>query len=546
MPRFDAYFDDLKSCSLIDFLEHKLPTNKIKAYSLYKGTLRSIIRDVNIEEDRRVIARAWAFVLTSVSDLCREGTFLFDLRVHGRYASVLVWISYYFRQTSVFWNYGLRAEQSKSEAVKQYWKKRELEDEIYIEETLHVLDATIDTRKQGHLLRKIITEKLEKRSASQVEEETNFEQSQIKRTRTDRQVTPEDQIYPSFLLSENHMANTALYTQNNDIWEKLARQENQIEPQKALNKEQLSELDDDYNLIDHEIFLKVNNCCANDHEELRNLSFDNASIRIVLLDILFQYRSKDFEMGKTIMNSNFLNDIIDLTDASMKQCVRSSLNEGQRSFLNLILEKQTWDQTNEFKDFCSQFTEDNCDRVQVPTLNVPGCVGLELAVTKNRKIDGILKVLNVKKENHRVIGIAEFSKGIKSPNTKDVDDKVKLGRNAMRILNKLLDTVSSEKARVYTIQCVNGEIRIRYMVRPLPSIYLYDEFACIKLPNSFDHMEQFATEMAILMNFQKDILKTVKSVKKSTGDKSVYKSEVKPTPERAKKNNSKKNENSAS
>ncbi|CAG8683613.1 8967_t:CDS:2, partial [Acaulospora morrowiae] len=155
-------------------------------------------------------------------------------------------------------------------------------------------------------------------------------------------------------------------------------------------------------------------------------------------------------------------------------------------------------------------------------------------------------VLNVKKENHRVIGIVEFSKGIKSPDTKDVDDKVKLGRNAMRILNKLLDTVPSEKARVYTVHCANGEIRIRFMVRPLPSIYLYDEFACIKLPNSFDDMEQFATDMAILMNFQKDVLKTVKSVKKSTGDKGVYKSEIKPTPERAKKNNSKKNENSAS
>ncbi|CAG8450924.1 6747_t:CDS:1, partial [Diversispora eburnea] len=34
----------------------------------------------------------------------------------------------------------------------------------------------------------------------------------------------------------------------------------------------------------------------------------------------------------------------------------------------------------------------------------------------------------------------------------------------------------------------------------------------------------------------KDVLKTIKSVKKSTGDKNVYKSEVKPTPEGMKKN----------
>src|SRR5688572_23808646 len=58
MSKFDAYFDDLTSCSLIDFLEHKLPTDKKKAYSLYKGTLSSIAKDVNTKEERRVIARA--------------------------------------------------------------------------------------------------------------------------------------------------------------------------------------------------------------------------------------------------------------------------------------------------------------------------------------------------------------------------------------------------------------------------------------------------------------------------------------------------------
>ncbi|RHZ58796.1 hypothetical protein Glove_368g47 [Diversispora epigaea] len=96
--------------------------------------------------------------------------------------------------------------------------------------------------------------------------------------------------------------------------------EEQIKPQKLSDdKEQLSELDDDCNFIDH--------------EELRNLSLDNASIRITLLDILFQCRSKDLELEKTIMNSNFLNDIIDMTDAN----------------------------------FCNQFTKDNCDHVQVPS-----------------------------------------------------------------------------------------------------------------------------------------------------------------------------------
>ena len=33
-----------------------------------------------------------------------------------------------------------------------------------------------------------------------------------------------------------------------------------------------------------------------------------------------------------------------------------------------MLEKETWDITPEFKDYCSQFTEDTCDRVHTPTL----------------------------------------------------------------------------------------------------------------------------------------------------------------------------------
>jgi len=42
------------------------------------------------------------------------------------------------------------------------------------------------------------------------------------------------------------------------------------------------------------------------------------------------------------MDSNFLNGIIDITD--------SRVNEGQQTWLNKVLEKQTWDITPEFKD----------------------------------------------------------------------------------------------------------------------------------------------------------------------------------------------------
>jgi len=61
------------------------------------------------------------------------------------------------------------------------------------------------------------------------------------------------------------------------------------------------------------------------------------------------------------MDSNFLNEIIDLTDTDVKKQLQSKLNQEQRSWLDRILEKQSWIPTSEFKDFCSQFTEDACD-----------------------------------------------------------------------------------------------------------------------------------------------------------------------------------------
>ena len=68
------------------------------------------------------------------------------------------------------------------------------------------------------------------------------------------------------------------------------------------------------------------------------------------------------------MDSNFLNGIIDITDSRVKESIRSKLNEGQQTWLNKLLEKETWDITPESKDYCSQFTEDTCDRVHTPTL----------------------------------------------------------------------------------------------------------------------------------------------------------------------------------
>ncbi|CAG8534699.1 10406_t:CDS:2, partial [Ambispora leptoticha] len=78
-----------------------------------------------------------------------------------------------------------------------------------------------------------------------------------------------------------------------------------------------------------------------------------------------------------------------------------------------------------------------------------------------------------------------------------------------------------------------GNISIKYMVRPLPSIYLYEEFVSIKIPMTFDDMEEFAKSMQTLMDFQVDVLRTVKLMnKKQIEDPKVYKSEVKDTPQK--------------
>ena len=68
------------------------------------------------------------------------------------------------------------------------------------------------------------------------------------------------------------------------------------------------------------------------------------------------------------MTSTFLNGIIDLTDADMKQQIKSTLHEEQQSWLDQVLRKQAWKPTPKFEEYCDQFTRDVCNRVQVPNL----------------------------------------------------------------------------------------------------------------------------------------------------------------------------------
>lgn len=83
---------------------------------------------------------------------------------------------------------------------------------------------------------------------------------------------------------------------------------------------------------------------------------------------------------------------------------------------------------------------------------------------------------------------------------------------------------------------IDGLIQIKYLIRPLPSIYILQTFTIIKVPVSFDDFEQAAKIIVDLMNFQADVLSTIKSMNKVvTRPKNINTTSVQNTPEKNKK-----------
>jgi len=160
--------------------------------------------------------------------------------------------------------------------------------------------------------------------------------------------------------------------------------------------------------------------------------------------------------------------------------------------------------------------------------------------TKDHKFDGLYKVIRTTGKG-QVIIIVEFSYGRRAPESKKDGDQLKLCRNAMRTLNKLLKAVPKDRARVYLVQSFNGFIEIKYLVRPIPSIYILQRFMRTKLPASFGDFEQFANDLKDLMNWQADVLSTVRAVNKSIsvdntrGDNNLHLYSVEDTPLKKKK-----------
>ncbi|CAB4408874.1 unnamed protein product [Rhizophagus irregularis] len=142
--------------------------------------------------------------------------------------------------------------------------------------------------------------------------------------------------------------------------------------------------------------------------------------------------------------------------------------------------------------------------------------------------------------------------GLKAPESKKDGDQLKLCRNAMRTLNKLLITIPKDRARVYLVQSFNGLdgfIEIKYLVRPIPSIYILQRFKRTKLPASFGDFEQFANDLKDLMNWKADVLSTVRAVNKAIavdntrGDNNLHLTSIEDTP--LKKRKAEKNQTSS-
>ncbi|RHZ76989.1 hypothetical protein Glove_186g104 [Diversispora epigaea] len=84
---------------------------------------------------------------------------------------------------------------------------------------------------------------------------------------------------------------------------------------------------------------------------------------------------------------------------------------------------------------------------------------------------------------------------------------------------------------ILDIFSINGYIIIKYLVRPLPSIYILQQFTRIKIPVSFYDFEQFAKHMTDLMSWQADVLATIKAINKgSINDSCIHITSVQDTP----------------
>ncbi|RIB16324.1 hypothetical protein C2G38_2190265 [Gigaspora rosea] len=175
---------------------------------------------------------------------------------------------------------------------------------------------------------------------------------------------------------------------------------------------------------------------SNDEDSDYDLGDDQKLIRNVFLKLLDE--SKENEADKTLKESLLLNDIVDLTKIKT-----------QRYF-----EKESLKKKRQSLDFCKQFIAESCNRVEVPNLVRKSCVngcfdpfvheGHDIAQDIMKHIMEAPINLDTKSDDlERTYAIDTAT------DNKEIEDQVKLGTNAKKLLNKLLEEVPYNKFKVW-------------------------------------------------------------------------------------------------
>ncbi|CAB4426373.1 unnamed protein product [Rhizophagus irregularis] len=372
-----------------------------------------------------------------------------------------------------------------SKAINHFWELQQIfqaenmysEEKAYLRQTQHILNTTRETFSQNLKFQQTVIkqhlfgETNDEDSESIIGQKRNCGSAFPKNKGHESDSDDRERRYRQNSPQKRQCIEPIADAENNPFFES----ENNLDKEKAKSKSQyISSPENENTPLIHNDVEDESQQCNDDEvslnsydedyysncelsEEVKRLDVNDALIRNIFLEVLHQFRSKDLESGKSIMDSNFLNGIIDITDSREGHDIAQQL----MTHFSVCLEAPTNSESkspNLERTFAIDTTIYIVNRLFRMHQDVLDRNWMEMltADTKNHKIDGTLIVLKIRKKDHQTIGIVEFSRGKKAPDSKDVDDKVKLSRNAMRILNKLLETISCERARVYTIQCVNG------------------------------------------------------------------------------------------
>lgn len=244
----------------------------------------------------------------------------------------------------------------------------EMETQICLEQTHHILDVARDTREQGLLLRRTITNKFERRvlddslELGQKRKKKNLSLSKNKESKkaktTDKKENVDDNIDNPFI-GNNIAINLA---ESSDF-----SKDNYSSSSSTALSSFISEPQDLDSILPGPEESRTESIDIDQgEEEIRKLTQDEMDIRNKLLAILSVRKEKDKKSGKDCISSISLNNIIDLSDDKVTERVNRSLDERQIEWLNKVLEQKSWKQTDEFKKYVNQFTEDVCNRVTIP------------------------------------------------------------------------------------------------------------------------------------------------------------------------------------